>query len=344
MAKYKIKLRSIAIAAGAIVLIGAVLAGLRLYGQIRPAVPGAKPHYIRLDSPVPLNLELTALQKSGDLKSASAALFLSRFTGNPAQVSVGSYEVGPGMSARTILSHLKKPIRRMLRIPETNWSNRTARLLQKNDVCPAQDYMACVHDPALFQSLVTVPLPKDSLEGYLFPDTYDLPPLLGAKRTAELQLKAFQAKVVNKYPQVTDWHRTLTIASLIELEGDTDKNRALISSVIQNRIKKGMPLQLDASLLYAIDKWRRLTVKDYKTIPGPYNLYRHKGLPPGPICSPSVNSIEAALHPANANYLYYVSLPDGRTLFASTYKEHLRNVAVEHQQLKIRDAAAGGLR
>lgn len=324
----------IAVAAAA----AAIFVGAFFFALTRPAQIGANSHLVHFDKPVRLSTELQSLQKSGDLRSAWAAGILSRFVRPKRTIAVGTYQVGPGMSAAQILASLSHPIRRMVRIPDTNWSMRTGRLLELKGVCTAQDYMACVRDPKSFSSLLSIPVPEKSLEGMLYPDTYDLPPMSGARKTVTMQLRAFEDKVVQKYPEVTDWHRVLTIASLIQLEADTDRSRYLISSVIHNRIKKNMPLQIDASLLYAIDKWRRLTNRDYRTIPGPFNLYRHKGLPPGPICSPTVKSIDAALHPAQTDYLFYVSLPDGRTLYSSTYKQHLANTAIEHAQLKARDA------
>ena len=85
--------------------------------------------------------------------------------------------------------------------------------------------------------------------------------------------------------------------------------------------------------LYGIQKWRRLTFADYRKIDSPYNTYTHTGLPPGPICSPTIASIEAALHPAHHDYLYYVALPDGETLFSKDYKEHLKKIKERKREL-----------
>ena len=102
----------------------------------------------------------------------------------------------------------------------------------------------------------------------------------------EKRLKAFQTKVWDVVGKPKDLNRIVTEASLIELEAGTDEDRPMIAGVIENRIKKDMPLELDASLMYALGKWRRLHFKDYKQIKSPYNLYLHKGFPPTPICSP----------------------------------------------------------
>jgi UPF0755 protein len=182
---------------------------------------------------------------------------------------------------------------------------------------------------------VSFPLPKESLEGYLYPDTYDFPPLLGAKAVIIRQLKNFEKKVWEGLNKPKNLHEAIIHGSLVELEAGRDDERPIIAGVIENRLEKGMRLQIDASLLYGIQKWRRLTFADYRNIPGPYNLYRVDGLPPGPICSPTVISIKAALNPAKHDHLYYVALPTGNSLFAPTYEEHKRNI--EKRKKAIRE-------
>ena len=124
------------------------------------------------------------------------------------------------------------------------------------------------------------------------------------------------------------------MASLVQLEAGTDSDRPMIAGVIENRIQKKMPLQIDATILYALQKWQRLTFKDYHSVKSPYNTYLVKGLPPGPICSPDEIDIEAAMHPAKHNFLFYVALPDGSSIYAATYKEHLKNIRIRKAALK----------
>jgi UPF0755 protein len=172
------------------------------------------------------------------------------------------------------------------------------------------------------------------LEGYLYPDTYDLPPLLGAHDTIDRQLKAFESKVYPLLKGVKNPGKILTIASMVEMEAAKDKDRPLIAGVIVNRLNKGMRLQIDATVLYGMKQWRRLNYADYK-FPSPYNTYLINGLPPGPICSPTLKSVEAALHPAKNGYLYYVAMPSGYSVFAHTYEEHLANVAKMRAAAKL---------
>ncbi len=316
---------------------GAVLVctgiGLQWTRDLRPVRASGNDSYYRLNSQVKLSQVLETLEEKDFLRSAKATMILARLMHSRSVVSVGTYQFGPEMTAAQILKALKAPIRRMFRIPETNWAARTARLLQKNEACSARSYLDLVHNPQLAQSLTSVPLPQTSLEGYLYPDTYDIPPILGARRIVQMQLDDFDNRVYKVIGPIPNLQQVLTIASLIQLEAGNKSDEPLISAVIANRIKKGMPLQIDASLLYGLGVWRRLTFKDYRSISGPYNLYTHKGLPPTPICSPTIDAIEAALHPAQVNYLYYVALPNGHTLFASSYKQHLKNIAIRKQVL-----------
>ena len=194
--------------------------------------------------------------------------------------------------------------------------------------------------PSSLALLVSFPLPKSGLEGYLFPDTYDFPPLLGALEVVKMRLRTFDRKVYKPLGMPPNIGRIVTIASLIELEAGNDRDRALISGVIQNRLNKGIPLQLDASIVYALGKWRRLHFKDYKNVKSPYNLYLHKGLPPTPICSPSLKSIEAAMHPAHHHYLFYVALPNGESLFSTTFEEHKKKIKLRLAALKHAAALA----
>jgi len=159
------------------------------------------------------------------------------------------------------------------------------------------------------------------LEGFLFPDTYEFAPMTPARDVVKTQLRTFKRKVGGG-----DLRRTVTVASLIELEAALDSERSKIAGVIENRLKKGMTLDLDASVLYAMQEWRQLPPGFVRTVKSPYNTYLHKGLPPGPIGSPSLKSIVAARQPDAHGYLYYVARPDRSHLFAKTYAEHQQNI------------------
>jgi len=317
----------------ATIILGAAAGYFWMSSGIEPTNSGP-PFFVRYEQPVSLTVVLHDLKKRGVVRNSDAFRMYGFFKRVPTQIGSGTYEIHAGMTADQIFAELRKPFRQMVRIPETNWAQRTANLLEtKYQVCKAEDYMALVRNPSQFSGVVDFPLPKDSLEGYLYPDSYDLPPLIGAKAVIVRQLHAFEDKVW-KPLHPDNLERTLTLASMVELESGYDADRAMIAGVIENRLKKNMRLQIDASLLYGIQKWRRLTFADYKNLKTPYNTYLYAGLPPGPICSPSYKSIEAALQPATHPYVFYVALPNGHSLYASTFAEHLKNIAKRKKALK----------
>ncbi len=307
-------------------LLAAALGALLFQRAIQPTAPGM-PLYVRYDQPTPLATVLTDLESRGVVRSARAMALYARLRRRAEPVRVGTYEVRGGLLPDPLLAALRKPVRQMVRLPETNWSSRSANILQKKGVTKAADYNAAVKDPARFKGAVSFPLPKGSLEGYLYPDTYDLPPLLGAEGVIRRQLQNFEKRVWKGLAEPKNLHAVLTKASLVELEVAKDDERPIVAGVIENRLRLGMRLQIDAAVLFAMQKWQRLTFKQIREADSPYNTYLHAGLPPGPICSPSVKSIRAALKPAKHAYLYYVALPDGHHLFSATYEEHLANIA-----------------
>lgn len=171
------------------------------------------------------------------------------------------------------------------------------------------------------------PLPAN-LEGYLFPDTYNFPPNTDEKKVIQMLLSTFDRKVASKIVESgKPVKETLIKASLIEREAEVEEDRAKIAGVIENRLKKNMRLQIDATVQYALPEHKsRLLFADLK-YKSPYNTYLVKGLPPGPICNPGIPSVEAALAPEKSDYLFYVAGKDGkRHLFASTFEEHRKNI------------------
>lgn len=312
--------------------VGALLSFNWIKRETAPTSAGPS-YYVRYRDQKPFLAVLADLQDKGVIRNIQAMKYYAMWKHAVAAVPVGTYQFHPGMSADQVLNAMKHPISQMVRIPETNFSFRTARWLAKHDVTPADDYNYLIQHPEEFKADVSFPLPAHSLEGYLYPDTYDLPPLMGAHDTIVRQLQAFETKVWPLIKDVNDKNKVLTIASMVEMEAAKDKDRPLIAGVIVNRMNKGMKLQIDATVLYGLKQWRRLTFADYTNTISDYNTYLHPGLPPGPICSPSLKSVEAALYPTKHNYIYYVALPTGYHLFAATYAEHEANIAKRKRAL-----------
>jgi UPF0755 protein len=225
-------------------------------------------------------------------------------------------------------------MRQMVRIPEGWWISRVAKRLEEKEVCKADEYVALAKQPEKFQKDVSFKLPAGSLEGYLFPDTYDLPPMIGAEETIRRQLKTFESKVVTPLKNPKNLARLVTVGSLLEAEVAQDSERPIVAGLIENRIAKGMKLQVDATVLYALQEWKELPPGVVSTVISPYNTYRISGLPPGPIGSPSFKSIAAAANPKPNSYLYYVALPNKTHLFAADYAGHLANIRKRQAALK----------
>ena len=208
-----------------------------------------------------------------------------------------------------------------------------AAILDKETDLSGARYLALTAPGARGRALARTDHPT-SLEGFLFPATYDIGPRTTAADLVDEQLAAYAAN--------TDGHRlrrsrksknltrfdVLTIASMIEREVAVPRERPLVASVIYNRLKAGMRLDIDATVQYAIGSWKpELTASDLAT-DSPYNTRRFTGLPPGPIASPGSDSINAAAHPAKTDYLYYVARDDGsgRHYFSSTAAQFERDV------------------
>jgi len=321
-------LRIVGIVAAAVAVL-ALGGWMTLSAMTRPLDPNAEPRYFRVRAGESVTAVAERLEREGVIRSASAALLRIRWKARGRTILDGTYQVSAAQRADRVLLHLIEslPLRQDVLIREGLWAEEVARILEEREVASAEEFMSLVAKPQEFAEAVSFPLPEGSLEGYLFPDTYDFPPLLGARGAIEKMLQTFERKVFVplERPEAEKLHRWVVIGSLVELEAMHDDERARIAGVIYNRLERGMRLQVDATVLYALRERRRLYHSDYAT-EDPYNTYRIPALPPGPICSPGYKSIAAAKAPEEHGFLFYVAMPDGYHAFSRTYEEHLRNV------------------
>lgn len=248
----------------------------------------------------------------------------------------GKYEFTTGMDNDDVIVQLRKgpPIKYIkLTVPEGWTASQVAERVGARTKILKEEYLAAVQERLIlveYEFLRKSGAPTQSLEGYLYPDTYSIQEDITAQELINMQLGRFEEVTANiSWDNAQALGRTpyeiMIIASMIERETRVDDERALVAAVIYNRLTKGMPLQIDATVQYALPVWKdRLLLEDLK-IDSPYNTYKNKGLPPGPICNPSVESMEAALNPTGDPYLYYVLAPDnsGRHVFTKTYDEFL---------------------
>lgn len=170
-----------------------------------------------------------------------------------------------------------------------------------------------------------------SLEGYLFPDTYRFERHATPIQILAAMVKRFRQEAA-ELGLNDNYHRLVTVASLVERETPINSERPLVASVFENRLAKKMPLETDPSVIYAAlleGRYRGAIYASDLQADSPYNTYRYSGLPPGPICNPGVASLKAAMHPAHTGYLYFVAAtanPSGKSRFSTTLEEHARNV------------------
>jgi UPF0755 protein len=184
-----------------------------------------------------------------------------------------------------------------------------------------------------------------SLEGFLFPDTFDLRRHAAVSELVQLQLEDFKRRIKDvemSYARSKNLtiYDVVTIASMIEREAQLPGDRKLVAAVIYNRLREGMPLGIDSTIRFATGNYTRPLTESELATNSPYNTRLNTGLPPGPIDSPGLASIEAAAHPARVNYLYYVNEPGtcGKLAFSSSYAQFQRNV----ERYNSARAAAGG--
>ncbi len=187
-------------------------------------------------------------------------------------------------------------------------------------------------------------------EGVLFPDTYYLPKGVDLYslihylvQTSLKRHKRLSQKLFGNYNQRLWFTRTITIASIIQKEAANSNEMPLVSSVIHNRLERGMPLQMDGTLNYGRYSHQKVTPRRIKEDESLFNTYRHKGLPPYPVCMVSVDAIKAAVAPAKTNYLYFVKGVNGKHIFSKSYTKHLQNIKdVKKRNKKLKSSKAVG--
>ena len=280
----------------------------------------------------------TLLRKSGIIRSRYAFALL-RLTRN-GTFKAGEYRFDhPAPPAEVYARLIQGDVyTQTLTIPEGYNIFDIAAAVESAGFAKRDDFLAAEHRHT---ELITVLLPlgtqHDSLEGYLFPDTYHF-----SRHATPLQILT---AMVHRFRQAStqlgieraSMARTVTMASLIEKEVGQDTERPLVAGVFVNRLAKSIPLATDPTVIYAAlldNRWRgTIYASDLKS-PSPYNTYLHAGLPPGPICSPGLASLRAAMHPSQTDYLYFVSDAAGHTRFSVGLKEHAQQVQVYRQAEK----------
>jgi UPF0755 protein len=272
------------------------------------------------------------LEREGIIKGVRRFRWLAWFKGNETRIKAGEYAFYAAMRPSEVLDRMVRGESRTFRvtIPEGFTMQQIAALLQEKGVADGGAFLSLASDPQFARSLG---IQRDTLEGFLFPDTYRFTRGMGEKRIATTLVNRFRAVLNDGYQRrlaelALSLEELVTLASIIEKETAAPDERYLVSAVLHNRLKAGMPLQSDPTVIYGIPGFNGNLTKEDLQKANPYNTYLLKGLPPGPIANPGEASLKAALFPAPVPYRYFVSRNNGTHQFSTTQAEHDRAVAV----------------
>ncbi len=306
-----------------LVLVGAFL----LNASLRPAAPAGAPVWFQVETGMTLREVAARLEDHGLIRNATAFVWFGRLTGVAHRVQAGRYQLTPRESAVWVLRRLVQgdtiPFR--ITLPEGIWLTEFASVVAESLAIEPETLVTAAADPSL---LSKYGISAESLEGYLFPATYEFSGNEGPRTVLEKLVEHGRSLRSGRLGERADslglsWHQILTLASIIEAETARDDERPKVSAVYHQRLKRGMKLQADPTLIYALgERGRALTYEDLE-IESPYNTYRCYGLPPGPIGNPGLAAIEAALYPdSSCRSLYFFAKGDGTHIFSDTFQEH----------------------
>jgi UPF0755 protein len=330
--------RAIAITAVLVVLVllAGVAATLALRWALQPALASAPSAIFDVRSGASLGEVARDLEARGLIRNAVAFKLLARYRKLDGAVQVGEYELSAAFAPAEILTRIVegRVVVYEVVIPEGLTAARIALRLEAAGLSNAVEFSAFAFNPASAESLGVEGV---TLEGYLFPETYRLPHGLGVREVAEVLVGQFLEVWHEIEPQARRQELSMlevvTLASIVEKETAAPEERPLIASVFRNRMKRGMRLETDPTVIYGIPDFDgNLRRRDLENAENPYNTYQIPGLPPGPIANPGADALRAVVNPAESDYLFFVSRNDGTHVFSKTYSEHVR--AVDQYQRK----------
>jgi UPF0755 protein len=272
------------------------------------------------------------LAERGVIRSEIVFTGLAFLRGTARSLKAGEYEVPQGAPLLAVLQLLEsgrvKP--HLLVLPEGFTLRELARQVEAEGIAPAAEVLRTASSPRMTWS---VGIESDSLEGYLFPDTYQVTKGTRVEEILGRMVQRFREKggtddvVTHAGERGMTLHQLVTLASIVERETALASERPIIARVFLNQLERDMPLQADPTVAYAMAKEGRPPTRDDLQTDHAYNTYRNRGLPPGPIGSPGRLTIDAVLDPANVPYLYFVSIDDRAHHFSTTLEEHNQAVA-----------------
>ena len=295
-----------------------------------PAGPPGPPRVVEVTPGRPFAAVARDLEAAGVVRDGRLLAWYARLTGRASRLKAGEYEFPADVTPRQVLARLVRGEIRQhkVTVPEGYTVREVAALLAAEGLAQEAAFVDRAQDAAFARGLG---VPADRLEGYLAPDTYRFVRGLSPGAILEAMVAQYRANVPpalleEAARQGFAEHQLVTLASIVEKETGQADERPLVAAVFRNRLRRSMPLQSDPTVIYGMPEFHGNLRKVDLLRWSPYNTYRIRGLPPGPIANPGRAAIEAVVRPAPVDYLFFVSRNDGTHVFARTLAEHERNV------------------
>jgi len=333
------KLKSVILAGMLVLCIGAAVVVLDFYQYATmPAGASEKTAVLWIKPGQKFSETAAELYKLGLVRHPKKFHFLARLRGSDTRLQAGEFALCASMPPVAILDALVEGdiLLRKAAVPEGATILQVGQLLEKAGLISQEAFLKAAADPALIRNLQ---LAGPTLEGYLFPETYYFPRGVTAEQVIRKMVAHFRSVFTAAWAERAQamgftTHQVVTLASIVEKETAAPEERPLIAAVFLNRLKRGMRLESDPTVIYGMKDFKgNLKHRDLAT-PTPYNTYQIRGLPPGPIANPGCASLEAVLYPSEAPYLYFVSKNNGSHHFSSTLAQH--NKMVQRYQRRRR--------
>lgn len=321
-----------------IAVVGAVLifvdpSSIKPIQELKPSntnTPEEKRVHVKISEGMTVSEIANILEAKDVIASSLKFIIVSRLRGYDDQMKPGTYIFFSGMNDEEVFAKLLSGEKYLVKftIPEGFGVKEIAERLYSLDLIDKEDFLKAAEDFAPYGYMHKHQDVRYSAEGFLFPETYSVESDTPITDILKMMTEEFDRRLT---PEMRERAQELglsvydltTLASLVEREVRYPEDRAIVAQVFLKRLKMNMPLQTDATLQYLLDEPKEDVTLEDTEIESPFNTYKHEGLPPGPIASPGMESIEAVLHPADTDYLYFVADRKGHNHYSYTYDEHL---------------------
>ena len=314
----------------AALLLAAVTGGAIVATMLEPRAEAGAEVLFEVRKGESLRAIATRLEEHGLVRDARATTWWARLRGKAGELHAGQYWLSPALSPGEIIDRIAsgRVATWEVVIPEGLTAAEIGDRLAARGIVDVREFSAAVADPELARELG---IPAKSLEGYLFPETYRLPRGRTGPEVVRVLVEQFRAAWRQVEARAAErglaMHEVVILASIVEKETGAPNERPMIASVFANRLRKGMRLESDPTVIYGVTAFdgnlRRTDLDDTANL---YNTYQHTGLPPGPISNPGLDALRAVIDPAESNLLYFVSRNDGTHEFSETYAKHVEAV------------------